>query len=90
MPADALSYPPAMLDGIRVRTVSPLTLYQVRAALADVFGGMRPRDYAVQPALHDRFLSHLSEADLRPRVEAVLTQSPSTDLGPQEMVAFGV
>jgi hypothetical protein len=71
LPADALSYPPAMLDGIGVRTVSPLTLYQVREALADVFGGMRPKDYAVQAALHDRFLSHLSEADLRPRVQPV-------------------
>ena len=70
LPDDSLSYPPAMLGDIRVRTVSPLTLYHVRAALADVFGGMRPKDYVVQAALHDRFLSHLSESDLRPRVEA--------------------
>ena len=71
LPDDTLSYPPVMLDGIQVRTVSPLALYHVRAALADVFGGMRSKDYVVQVALRDQRLSHLSESDLQPRIEAV-------------------
>lgn len=71
LPDDALSYPPTTLDGIEVRTVSPLTLYQVRLAFTDVFGGLRPKDHVVQAALHERFLSHLSDAELRPRIEPV-------------------
>ena len=71
LPPDALSYPTQNLEGVLVRTVSPLTLYQVREALAEVFGGMRPKDRSMQAALHDRFFARLTADDLVPEVEAV-------------------
>jgi hypothetical protein len=58
-----------MLDGIRVRTVSPLALYQIRAALAETFGGFRPKDRVVQAALRSRFFPDASDGELAPRVE---------------------
>jgi hypothetical protein len=71
LPSDALSYPIQDLEGVPVRTVSPLTLYQVRTALADVFGGLRPKDRKVQAALHERFFAGLADGDLAPEVEEV-------------------
>ncbi len=71
LPTDALSYPTQNLGGVLVRTVSPLTLYQVRVALAEVFGGMRPKDRSMQAALHDRFFAGLTADNLAPEVEAV-------------------
>ncbi len=77
LPPDALSYPTQTLEGVLVRTVSPLTLYQVRTALAEVFGGLRPKDRSIQAVLHERFFAGLTADDLAPRVEAagVSTQS---------------
>jgi len=71
LPPDALSYPTQDLEGVPVRTVSPLTLYQVRAALAEVFGGLRPKDRSMQAALYDRFFVGLTADELAPKVEAV-------------------
>jgi hypothetical protein len=62
------------LEGIRVRTLSPLALYQIRSALADVMGGLRPKDVTAQAALRARFFSDKAEAELAPRVE-ILTNS---------------
>ncbi|MFZ5886608.1 MAG: hypothetical protein ACOYYF_03985 [Chloroflexota bacterium] len=70
-PPDALSYPIQELEGLPVRTVSPLTLYQVRTALADVFGGLRPKDRQIQAALRERFFAGLTDADLAPNVEPI-------------------
>jgi len=63
-----------VLEGIRVRTLSPLALYQIRSALADVMGGLRPKDVTAQAALRARFFSDKAEAELAPRVE-ILTNS---------------
>jgi hypothetical protein len=59
---------PSSLDGVAVRTVSPLALYQIRAGieLAGGFGPMRPKDVAAQEALHERFFRDASAESLLP------------------------
>lgn len=69
LPDDALDWPVSTLDGVEVRTVSPLTQYQIRIGVTETFGGMRPKDVVAQAALRRRFFAHEKEADLRPRTE---------------------
>jgi hypothetical protein len=45
----------------------------VRIALADVFGGFRPKDELSQAALRDRFFGVMSDADLAPAVTRART-----------------
>ena len=71
MPPDFDSTPPLPLDGLLVRTISPLALYQVRLASAGVFGGFRPKDVAAQAALRSRFFENVDEAALRPTVTRI-------------------
>jgi hypothetical protein len=71
LPPDALSHPPQVLEGIVVRTISPLALHQVRAAVTPVFGGLRPKDEVAQQQLHAKFLKEIPAADLVPSIEAV-------------------
>ena len=61
-------HPTATLDGIPVRTVSPLALYQIRAGLTTlgVFGPPRPKDIVSQAALRDRFFPDVPEETLAP------------------------
>ena len=68
-----------VLEGIRVRTLSPLALYQIRSALADVMGGLRPKDIAAQEALRARFFSDKAEAELAPRVEILTNSGPRSE-----------
>lgn len=70
LPPDALTHPPQLLEGIVVRTISPLALHQVRAAVTPVFGGLRPKDEVAQRLLHDRFLKGTAAEDLAPHIEA--------------------
>ncbi len=71
MPPDMLSWPPVQLEGVEVRTISPLAQYQIRAGLAIVgsLGGLRPKDIPSQAALHDRYFADKSEEDLAPVIE---------------------
>jgi hypothetical protein len=71
LPEDALTWPVALLEGLTVRTVSPLTLYQIREAVAETFGGPRPKDLVAQAALRARFFGDTCDDDLRPRVTVV-------------------
>jgi hypothetical protein len=67
--------PLAELDGIALRTVSPLALYQIRAGITMVgsFGPPRPKDVASQEALRARFFPDASSESLEP----ALTASPT-------------
>jgi hypothetical protein len=65
---DFLDYPAQRLDDLVVNTISPLALYQVRMALAAVFGGFRPKDKLTQAALQDRFFAGTSDVDLAPTI----------------------
>jgi len=68
LPDDFVNYPAQRLDDLVVNTISPLALYQVRMALAAVFGGFRPKDELSQAALRDRFFAETSDADLAPAI----------------------
>jgi hypothetical protein len=71
LPDDAFAYPPIPLNGIDYRILSPLSLYQIRAAIESlgVFGPLRVKDIEVQQRLRSRFLSDRGESDLSPRIE---------------------
>ena len=66
-------YPVSDLDGIAVRTVSPLALYQIRAGItmAGGFGPPRPKDVTSQEALRARFFPDASPESLQPRMTEV-------------------
>lgn len=71
-PADMFEHPPVRLDGVAVRTVTPLTQYVIRAALiaAGSFGEPRPKDLAVQPRLR-ALLGDVDDDALVPRLDRV-------------------
>jgi len=66
-------YPASDLDGIALRTVSPLALYQIRAGItmAGGFGPPRPKDVTSQEALRARFFPDASPESLQPRTTEV-------------------
>ena len=66
LPDDAVKYPEQPLDGLLVRVLSPLTLYQVRIASGELFGGYRSKDVQAQRALRKAFFEDVPEEDLQP------------------------
>ena len=66
-------YPVSDLDGIAVRTVSPLALYQIRSGItmAGGFGPPRPKDVTSQEALRGRFFPDAPPESLQPRMTEV-------------------
>jgi hypothetical protein len=71
MPADLFDWPPTILDGVTIRTLSPLALIQIRAGLTatGVFGPPRSaKDDAHQARLVETFFPDASEESLRPRI----------------------
>jgi hypothetical protein len=70
LPEDTFEYPPIAADGLDWRVVSPLCLYQIRAAIETlgVFGSLREKDVAAQRILRTRFLGDLEESELLPRI----------------------
>ncbi len=61
-------HPAVALDGVEVRTVSPLAQYQIRSgiALAGGFGALRPKDILAQRELQERFFPGIDPEDLAP------------------------
>jgi len=70
LPEDTFNYPPVPVAGLHYRILSPLCLYQIRAAIAilGVFGPLREKDIATQHLLRSRFLYDLAESELLPRI----------------------
>lgn len=68
MPVDTFSWPLLALEHTQVRTVSPLALYQIRAALTMLgsLGPPRPKDVVSQAALQKRFFPDIAEEELQP------------------------
>jgi len=75
LPADTLRYPVASVDGVPIRTISPLALYQLREAfiLTGAFGPARDKDRVAQARLREELLAGIPEADLNPRIERAPT-----------------
>jgi len=74
MPPDLFDWPPTIIDGMLIRTLSPLALVQIRAGLTatGVFGPPRPgKDDAHQDRLVEVFFPDASEVSLMPRIAAV-------------------
>jgi hypothetical protein len=69
--AGALPAAPVLLDGVSVRALSPLALYQLRAGLHAIraFGPLRPTDVRAQAQLKHRFFGGQDEASLLPTIE---------------------
>jgi hypothetical protein len=79
VPADLFDWPPTIVDGAPIRTLSPLTLIQVRAGLTatGVFGPPRPgKDDAQQARLIEAFFPDASEESLEPRITQIADDWP--------------
>ncbi len=70
LPEDTLAYPATTLEGIMIHTISPLALYQMRAAFAVTgsFGEMSPNAVATQELLRKTFLADQDEGILMPKI----------------------
>jgi hypothetical protein len=66
-------HPVSDLDGIALRTVSPLALYQIREGItmAGGFGPPRSKDVTSQEALRTKFFPDASPMSLQPRMTEV-------------------
>jgi hypothetical protein len=71
LPPDMFEHPPAVIEGIQIRTVSPLALYQIRAGIArqGSFGPLSDRHLRTMERLRETFFPHHSDDDLEPLVE---------------------
>jgi hypothetical protein len=70
LPEDAFHYPATTIEGITIQTVSPLTLYQLRAvsAMTRHTGEKREKDLVMQEQLRQTFLADQDEQKLAPRL----------------------
>ena len=74
MPRDLFDWPPTIIDGVQIRTLSPLALIQIRAGVTatGVFGPPRPgKDEARQTRLIHAFFPDASDESHRPRIAAI-------------------
>jgi hypothetical protein len=71
LPADSFAYPPVELHGIRIRTASPLALYQLRAGIASMgsFGPLSERQQQAMQSLRERFFPERMPEELVPTLE---------------------
>jgi hypothetical protein len=68
---DIFNYRRAEFDGLKLQTVSPLGLYQLRAGLNvnNTFGELREKDIKAMAELKARFFPDAKDEDLVPRTE---------------------
>jgi hypothetical protein len=71
LPDDMLDHPPVELEGIVIKPLSPLALYQMRAGVAErnSFGPLSDRQLVTMAQLRERFFSDRSEQELLPPSE---------------------
>jgi Aminoglycoside-2''-adenylyltransferase len=71
LPDDMFEHPPVELEGIPIRPVSPLALYQMRAGVAhrNSFGPLSERQLATLGHLEERFFPNLTREELLPPSE---------------------
>lgn len=72
---DLFDHPLVELEGIRIRPMPPLALYQLRAGVAErnSFGPLSERHLDKMAELRERFFPDLPEADLLPPCEPLVT-----------------
>jgi hypothetical protein len=71
LPDDTFRHPRCQLDGVTIRTVSPLALYQFRIGIArqGSFGEPSARQRATSERLREAFFPERSPAELEPPVD---------------------
>jgi len=71
LPRESFEHPLVEIDGVAVRTASPLTLYQLRTGIASQgsFGPLSTQQRESARRLKERFFPLISDADLAPRIE---------------------
>jgi hypothetical protein len=71
LPHDTFEHPPVELDGVAVRTASPLALYQLRVGIATrgSFGPLSAQQRESAQRLKERFFPHTADRDLKPHLE---------------------
>jgi hypothetical protein len=71
LPDDLFDQPLVELEGIAIKPVSPLALYQIRAGVAErnSFGLLSERQLVTLTQLRERFFPDRSEQELLPRCE---------------------
>ena len=71
LPRDTFAHPPVEIDGVIVRTASPLALYQLRVGIASQgsFGPLSAQQRNAARRLKERFFPLRSKADLEPQIE---------------------
>ena len=74
LPRDTFEHPPVEIDGVSVRTASPLALYQLRIGIAaqGSFGPLSPQQQASARRLKERFFPLTPDLDLEPRIEPLI------------------
>lgn len=70
LPWDTYKHPSARLDGIAMRVISPLALYQLRSAIATKgsFGPLSARQQASLLKLRETFFPNAGDDELAPRI----------------------
>jgi hypothetical protein len=79
VPGDLFDWPATIIDGVPIRTLSPLALIQIRAGLTAtrVFGPLRPgKDDVQQARLIEAFFPDVSEESLKPRIASIADHNP--------------
>jgi hypothetical protein len=71
LPDDLFDQPPVELEGIRIKPISPLALYQMRAGVAhrNSFGPLSERHLATMAELRERFFPDSTQEGLLPPSE---------------------
>jgi hypothetical protein len=68
LPDDLFDHPLVELEGIRIKPIPPLALYQMRAGVAqhNSFGPLSDRHRAIMAQLRERFFADKTEEELLP------------------------
>lgn len=71
LPGDTFEHPPVEIDGVVVRTASPLALVQLRVGIASQgsFGPLSTQQRESARQLKERFFPLTPDLDLKPRIE---------------------
>lgn len=71
LPEDSFEHPPGEIEGIAVRPVSPLCLYQLRLGIAGQgsFGELSEKQLGSMRRLKERFFPDRTDAELAPAIE---------------------
>lgn len=72
MPDELFAAEPSSVEGVEVRTFTPLALYQIRAGVVGLFDGMRRKDIVSQAALVNKFFRDVPEEQLQPEIEPIV------------------